>query len=311
MTPPKTHLDFQPLCQNGARFALADTVVDPAKTESRRPYVRAFLLHMIQGGRQEDLDRYWEKASQRLCSGAHERRVKAITAAKFDYQVDQIAWRMWFADGTKAEALGVEAIPPWPWSVFCLDGMSSEPSLVYAGYLEEMVSSQMEGPSAESAPAAPIQFSWTKEAEVAVLGMVLGGNAVEDLSTWVMGGGLEEVVGRANMAELVWLRHCDADMRDVVMNWAATCRDYSTLPIDTGTSSGPRLSFDSHKNVESVENLFELLPSDPVTTQTKAATRVLIRGIIEDADRTKKEAEQVKAEYQRRLDRLDPDFGTF
>ncbi|RTE77810.1 hypothetical protein BHE90_007728 [Fusarium euwallaceae] len=63
--------------------------------------------------------------------------------------------------------------------------------------------------------------------------------------------------------------------------------------------------------MESVEKLFELLSSDPITTQIKAVTRVLIRGIIEDADRTKKEAEQVKAEYQRRLDRLDPDFGTF
>ncbi|RSM14832.1 hypothetical protein CDV31_005266 [Fusarium ambrosium] len=96
MTPPKSHLDFRPFNQNGARFALADAVVDPANTESRRPYVRAFLAYMIQGVRQEDLDKYWETASQRLCSEAHKMRVKAITAAKFDYQVDRIAWRMWY-----------------------------------------------------------------------------------------------------------------------------------------------------------------------------------------------------------------------
>ncbi|RTE77809.1 hypothetical protein BHE90_007729 [Fusarium euwallaceae] len=227
MTPPKTHLDFLPFCQNGARFALADAVVDPANTESRRPYVRAFLAYMIQGVREEHLDRYWERASQRLCEGAHEKKVKAIPAAKFDFQVDHIAWRTWFHDGTKAEGLGAEAIPSWPWDASCLNGVAKEPSPVYARYLEEMVSSQMEGPSAESAPAAPIQFSWTKEVEAAVLGMVLGGNAVEDLSTWVMAGGLEEVVGRANMAELVWLRHCDADMRDVIVNWAAACREYA------------------------------------------------------------------------------------
>ncbi|RSM10069.1 hypothetical protein CEP52_003812 [Fusarium oligoseptatum] len=63
--------------------------------------------------------------------------------------------------------------------------------------------------------------------------------------------------------------------------------------------------------MESIERLFQLFPNDQITTQVTTATRVLIKGIIEDAERTKKEAEQVKAEYQRRLDRLDPDSGTF
>ncbi|RSL55669.1 hypothetical protein CEP54_009261 [Fusarium duplospermum] len=287
MTPPKSHLDFRPFNLRDARFALADAVIEPAKTESRRPYLRAFLLHMIQGGREEDLDRYWERASQRLCSGAHGRMIKAIPAAKFDYHVDQIAWRMWFADSARAEGLGVEAALPWPWAPTCFDGVASEASPVYARYLEENSATQAEclakeEPSAESTPSVPIQFRWSKEVEAAVLGMVLGGNAVEDLSTWVMGGGLEEVVSRANMAELVRLRHCDSDMREMVVNWAETC-----------------------------QRLFELLPSDSMTTQVTTATRVLIKGVIEDAERTKKEAEQVKAEYQQRLDRLGSDFETF
>ncbi|RSL65149.1 hypothetical protein CEP53_003783 [Fusarium sp. AF-6] len=51
--------------------------------------------------------------------------------------------------------------------------------------------------------------------------------------------------------------------------------------------------------------LLQLL--DVITT----ATRILIKPVIEDAERTKKEAELVKAEYRRRLDRLNPEPFTF
>ncbi|UPL02135.1 hypothetical protein LCI18_013069 [Fusarium solani-melongenae] len=207
MASQDSYLNFKPFGLDGPRFPLADALVDPAKTESRRPHVRPFL--------------------------ADSTDLSEVSAKK------------------KAGC----QVPVWPWEDICVAGVVSEASLVYARYLEEigaahaegsveehmgihgaavtaekgMASSQMEEPSAESSPALPIQFSWSEEVEAAVLGMVQGGNVVEDLSTWVTGGGLGEGVSRANMAELVWLRHCDPGMRETVVNWAATCQLYRSV----------------------------------------------------------------------------------
>ncbi|KAM0429783.1 hypothetical protein ACHAPT_006389 [Fusarium lateritium] len=106
MAEPGSYIEFPPFGVTGPRFALADAMVDPVKTESRRPYVRAFLLHMVPDANEEKLDKYWKQAPEN-------------------------------SDVARAAGLEANAVPIWPWEEACLATATSQTTQVWERYVEE------------------------------------------------------------------------------------------------------------------------------------------------------------------------------